>query len=202
MSASWTCTRENPSLILTTIPQFSHHLEVRKWLEIRTGTRKGSSKFAHYLGITWTLAYSQDKTFNDFPVNDWVAGAVGGWGGRWEWKQHGMFLLTQARHFLFFSCCHSTRWGGSEQTFTSDPESKINHFAFFLSKRREKINLVVVKISKKSCWKTKGCELLKSSGLEARAVLSLCIPTNHSLWRLTFINCRYFPLLSKQNGND
>lgn len=70
--------------------------------------------------------------------------------------------------------------GVSTQTFTADVESKINHLAFFLSKRRRGLcNLVAVKISKKPCSKTKGCEVLKSPGLKARAArspLRLCKP--------------------------
>lgn len=114
--------------------------------------------------------------------------------------------LTQTRRFLYFCCCHSKQGRGagrgvlSKQTFTSDIESKINHLACFLTKRRKK-NLAAVKISKKSCFKTKRCELLKSSGLKARAVHSLWISANPSSWRLT-LNCRHFPLLSKHSGDD
>lgn len=75
--------------------------------------------------------------------------------------------------------CHSMQ-GLSKQTFTSNDESRINHADFFLAKRRKKCSSI--KTSKKSHLKTKGCKLLKSLGLKASAMCSLCTFSNPSLW--------------------
>lgn len=68
---------------------------------------------------------------------------------------------TQA--LLALLCSHSTQ-GLSKQTFTSNVESRINHAAFFLAKRRGKKNLAAVKISKKSHLKTKDAEVTWAEG--------------------------------------